>query len=91
MTADGRRDFDFLTGQWQIANRRLERPTPEETPLWLEFPSTAISRPIIGGLGTSMSIRSPTSPAVASSTASRCASSTQKRGCGGSGGPQIPG
>jgi hypothetical protein len=51
MTADGRRDFDFLTGQWQIANRRLERPTPEETPLWLEFPSTAISRPIIGGLG----------------------------------------
>jgi hypothetical protein len=51
MTPDGRTDFDFITGHWQIANRKLEWPAPEEAPAWLEFPSTAISRPIIGGLG----------------------------------------
>jgi hypothetical protein len=51
MIADGRTDFDFLAGEWKIANRRLERPMPEQAPVWREFASTAISRPILSGLG----------------------------------------
>ena len=48
---DGRHDFDFLAGRWKIANRKLENPAPEESPVWLEFDSTVESRPILGGLG----------------------------------------
>ena len=62
MTADGRTDFDFLTGQWQIANRKVLRPAPEETAVWVGFSSTASSRPIIGGLGNIDEYHAPDSP-----------------------------
>lgn len=47
---DGRHDFDFLFGSWQVHNRKLERPFDED-PEWVEFPTTATVRPILGGLG----------------------------------------
>ncbi len=48
---DGRHDFDFLVGNWEVANRKLEDPLSQEGAHWLEFASTAESRPILGGLG----------------------------------------
>lgn len=48
---DGRHDFDFLFGEWRIANRKLEDPLAEEPTRWLEFEATSETRPILGGLG----------------------------------------
>ncbi|MEE8119829.1 MAG: hypothetical protein V3T39_09815 [Gammaproteobacteria bacterium] len=47
---DGRHDFDFLHGKWQITNQRLkERLTGCQD--WLEFPAEMETRPILQGLG----------------------------------------
>jgi hypothetical protein len=48
---DGRRDFDFLAGTWQVRNRVLRTPEPGEPAHWVEFDSEVESRPILGGLG----------------------------------------
>jgi hypothetical protein len=48
---DGRRDFDFLFGDWRIANRKLEDPLAAEPTKWLEFEATSEAAPILGGLG----------------------------------------
>ena len=59
---EGRRDFDFLAGRWQITNRKLENPVPDERPVWLEFESTSESRPILGGLGHVDTYHAPNFP-----------------------------
>jgi hypothetical protein len=46
MTGPG--DFDFLTGSWQIANRRLRQPLTGSDD-WDEFPSTSECRSVFGG------------------------------------------
>lgn len=58
---DGRHDFDFLFGEWRIANRKLEDPLAEPTE-WLEFEATAESRPILGGLGNVDTYVAPSFP-----------------------------
>ncbi|QNP42129.1 hypothetical protein H8B22_07355 [Lysobacter terrestris] len=47
---DGRHDFDFFHGCWQVHNRRLTQRNagPAE---WREFPATLDCRPLLGGLG----------------------------------------
>jgi hypothetical protein len=47
-------DFDFLAGEWRIANRRLK--TPGE---WDEFPGEASVTPILGGVGSVEELRIP--------------------------------
>jgi hypothetical protein len=47
---DGRTDFDFLHGRWQIHNRRLARRLQNCTD-WEEFDATQECYPVIGGLG----------------------------------------
>jgi len=47
---DGRGDFDFLMGRWNVAHRRLRRRLASDT-YWEEFGGMCESRPIIGGLG----------------------------------------
>jgi hypothetical protein len=44
------RDFDFLLGSWQVANRRLRRRLAGSDD-WEEFAATSTVRPILGGLG----------------------------------------
>jgi hypothetical protein len=46
----GIRDFDFLFGEWTIANRKLEAPLAADAK-WLEFGAMVEVRPILGGLG----------------------------------------
>lgn len=48
---DGRHDFDFLTGHWRVANRRLDDPFDEAGASWSAFESDVESRPILAGLG----------------------------------------
>lgn len=42
------RDFDFLVGPWQVANRRLRR-RHEGSSDWDEFPATARAWSLLGG------------------------------------------
>ena len=51
MTAhDGRHDFDFFHGRWQVHNRRLRQRYVGSTQ-WDEFAATLDCRPILDGLG----------------------------------------
>lgn len=60
---DGRHDFDFLHGTWQVHNRRLaSRLTGSEE--WHAFASTAVVRPILHGLGNTDVITVPALPGV---------------------------
>ncbi len=48
---DGRADFDFLIGRWNIHHRRLREWLKGSTS-WEEFEGTAVDRKILGGLGS---------------------------------------
>jgi hypothetical protein len=47
---DGRADFDFLMGRWNVRHRRL-RERLKGSSSWEEFAGTSIARPLLGGLG----------------------------------------
>jgi hypothetical protein len=47
---DGRADFDFLFGRWNVHHRRLQKRLESDTN-WDEFAGTCDARPILGGLG----------------------------------------
>lgn len=49
-------DFDFLTGEWRIANRMLQPGSQDE---WLEFPGEATCWSILGGVGSIEELRIP--------------------------------
>lgn len=59
---DGRHDFDFLFGEWRIANRKLEDPLADEPTKWLEFEATSKAGPILGGLGNFDALSAPDFP-----------------------------
>ena len=48
---DGRRDFDFYLGRWQVRNRRLKQRFVGSDE-WEEYAATDESRPILGGMGS---------------------------------------
>jgi len=60
--ADGRDDFDFLLGTWQVRNRRLQHPLDPDDDTWEEFDGDAVVRPVLHGLGNIDTISSPTGP-----------------------------
>lgn len=47
---DGRHDFDFFHGRWNVHNRRLSK-RHAGSDQWDEFPATLDCRPLLGGLG----------------------------------------
>ncbi len=47
---DGRADFDFLIGRWNVLHRRL-RERLKGSSSWEEFVGTSVARPLFGGLG----------------------------------------
>jgi hypothetical protein len=59
---DGRHDFDFIFGEWRIANRKLEDPLAEEPTEWLEFEATSEAKPILDGLGNIDTVSAPDFP-----------------------------
>jgi hypothetical protein len=56
---DGSRDFDFLIGTWDSANRKLARALAGSTD-WDEFPGRFTCRPIFGGAGNVEEVIFPT-------------------------------
>ncbi|MFC3325336.1 DUF1579 domain-containing protein [Mesorhizobium cantuariense] len=48
--ADGRSDFDFFPGKWDVNHRRLQRRLAGDTN-WDVFGGTCEVRPLLGGLG----------------------------------------
>lgn len=48
---DGRADFDFLIGRWDIRHRRLREVFKEST-AWDEFEGRAVDRAILGDMGS---------------------------------------
>lgn len=48
--SDGRRDFDFFTGRWDVSHRRLRRRLAGDGG-WDGFGGVCETRPIVGGLG----------------------------------------
>jgi Protein of unknown function (DUF1579) len=48
--ADGRADFDFEVGHWQVQSRRLKAQLQGSTD-WEEFVGIAEARKVLGGLG----------------------------------------
>ena len=46
---DGRADFDFLMGCWNVQHRRLRERLKGSTS-WEEFAGTSVARPLLGGL-----------------------------------------
>src|SRR5262249_35529997 len=47
---DGRADFDFLMGRWNVRHRRL-RTLLNNAGDWYEFPGTCVAQPMLNGLG----------------------------------------
>lgn len=50
MQNDGRHDFDFLMGSWNVHHRRLKELLKGSTE-WVEFEGTAVIRSVLNGLG----------------------------------------
>jgi hypothetical protein len=47
---DGRHDFDFIFGAWNIRNRKRRDSTDQTSDEWVEFETTSRTEPIFGGL-----------------------------------------
>lgn len=48
--SDGRNDFDFYHGRWNVRNRRLARRFERSTE-WQEFEATCVCDSVLGGVG----------------------------------------
>jgi hypothetical protein len=60
---DGRRDFDFLHGNWEVRNLRLARRL-QDSEDWQEFEAFATVRPILHGLGNVDTISAENIPGI---------------------------
>jgi len=58
---DGRHDFDFLHGRWDVQNRKLKDPFDDKSG-WLEFRARVETKPILHGLGNVDAYSAPDFP-----------------------------
>jgi hypothetical protein len=58
---DGRHDFDFLFGTWQIANRKRAKLVDPKSE-WIEFGAESQAGPILRGLGNVDTYEAPEFP-----------------------------
>ena len=61
-TNDGRHDFDFLFGAWQISNRKRVNALVPGDDEWVEFDAWMQARPIVGGIGNIDTYHAPDFP-----------------------------
>jgi hypothetical protein len=59
---DGRHDFDFLFGRWEVTNLKLASPLTPGSHDWVEFSSSVETGPVLAGLGNVDRYRSATFP-----------------------------
>lgn len=60
--ADGRADFDFLYGEWDVIARRKHDMLDPERQDWHEFAMRQVARPLLGGLGNTDSCETDAGP-----------------------------
>jgi hypothetical protein len=60
--SDGRGDFDFLLGTWEVRNRRRAHPLDPSDDTVEEFTTAAVVRPVLGGLGNTDTITGSPGP-----------------------------
>lgn len=60
--SDGRQDFDFLHGTWQIEHRALADRADPACEDWEAFSGTAVALPVLDGLGNVDRIMVPEPP-----------------------------
>jgi hypothetical protein len=60
---DGRHDFNFIAGRWQVHNRRLLKPLAGSTQ-WEEFDAVQDGSLLLGGLGNMNDLSSPETGAI---------------------------
>jgi hypothetical protein len=54
---DGRHDFDFLVGEWNVHHRKLADMSDPDCTDWVEFDGIQWMRPTLGGLGNVDNLR----------------------------------
>ena len=59
---DGRHDFDFFFGAWQVANRKRVNPLIPGDTEWIEFDAQVEAHPIVGGIGNIDTYKAPEFP-----------------------------
>jgi hypothetical protein len=60
--ADGRADFDFLFGEWEVVARKTKDPLDPTCEEWDEFVMRQVARPLLGGLGNTDSCETASGP-----------------------------
>ena len=61
-SADGRADFDFLFGEWEVHARRSKDVLDPACEEWDEFVMHQVARPLLGGLGNTDSCETASGP-----------------------------
>ncbi|MEA2305777.1 MAG: hypothetical protein QOH43_3057 [Solirubrobacteraceae bacterium] len=61
-TPDGRNDFDFVFGAWEVSHRRLVDMLDPECDVWETFSGTSRAEPVLDGIGNVDRLWVPATP-----------------------------
>lgn len=60
--SDGRQDFDFVVGTWEVRHRRLVDMLDPACDAWETFSGTSRAEPVLGGIGNVDRLWVPATP-----------------------------